>query len=68
MTSEIIIQCSEAIAAKSWNIAFAESASGGELSAEFSLTPLLGKILRGAVLSGMKFLLKSRYFWSRMNL
>ncbi|MBE8726354.1 CinA family protein [Flavobacterium hungaricum] len=49
MTSEIIIQCSEAIAAKGWNIAFAESASGGKLSAEFSLTPLSGKILRGGI-------------------
>ncbi|MGE6355972.1 CinA family protein [Flavobacterium sp. NPDC079362] len=49
MTSEIIIQCSEAIAAKGWNIAFAESASAGKLSAEFSLTPLSGKILRGGI-------------------
>ena len=49
MTSEIIIQCSEAIAAKGWNIAFAESASAGKLSTEFSLTPLSGKILRGGI-------------------
>ena len=49
MTSEIIIQCSEALAAKGWNIAFAESASAGRLSAEFSLTPLSGKILRGGI-------------------
>jgi len=49
MPSEIIIQCSEAIAAKGWNIAFAESASGGKLSAAFSLTPLSGKILRGGI-------------------
>ncbi len=49
MTSEIIIQCSGVIAATGWNIAFAESASGGKLSAEFSLTPLSGKILRGGI-------------------
>lgn len=49
MTSEIIIQCSEAIAAKGFNIAFAESASAGKLSAEFSLTPQSGKILRGGI-------------------
>jgi nicotinamide-nucleotide amidase len=49
MPSEIIIQCSEAIAAKGWNIAFAESASAGKLSAEFSLTPLSGKVLRGGI-------------------
>ena len=49
MTSEIIIKCSEAIASKGWNIAFAESASAGKLSAEFSLTPLSGKILRGGI-------------------
>ena len=49
MTSEIIIKCSEAIAAKGWNIAFAESASAGKLSFEFAMTPLSGKILRGGI-------------------
>lgn len=49
MTSEIIIHCSEIIASKGWNIAFAESASAGKLSAEFSLTPFSGKILRGGI-------------------
>lgn len=49
MTSEIIIKCSEAIAAKGWNIAFAESASAGKLSFEFSLSPVSGQILRGGI-------------------
>ncbi|CAC9976133.1 CinA family protein [Flavobacterium panici] len=49
MTSEIIIKCSEAIAAKGWKIAFAESASAGKLSFEFSLSPVSGQILRGGI-------------------
>lgn len=49
MPSEILIQCSEAIADRGWNIAFSESASAGKLSTEFSLTPLAGKILRGGI-------------------
>jgi nicotinamide-nucleotide amidase len=49
MPSEIIINCSKAIADRGWNIAFAESASAGRLSAEFSLTEDSGKILRGGI-------------------
>ncbi|TDW46662.1 nicotinamide-nucleotide amidase [Flavobacterium sp. 270] len=49
MSSQTIIKCSEAIAAKGWRIAFVESASAGKLSADFSLTPLSGKILRGGI-------------------
>lgn len=49
MTSEIIQKCSQAIADKGWNIAFAESASAGKLSFEFSMTPLSGRILRGGI-------------------
>ncbi|TCN57648.1 CinA family protein [Flavobacterium circumlabens] len=49
MSSEIIIRCSEIVADKGWNIAFAESASAGKLCAEFSLTPFSGKILRGGI-------------------
>lgn len=49
MSSEIITRCSKAIADKGWNIAFAESASAGKLSTEFSLTPYSGKILRGGI-------------------
>lgn len=49
MTSEIITQCSKAIAEKGWKIAFAESASAGRLSAEFAMTPYSGDILRGGI-------------------
>ncbi|TPG33977.1 CinA family protein [Flavobacterium pectinovorum] len=49
MPSEIITECSRIIAEKGWNIAFAESASAGRLSAEFSLTPYSGQILRGGI-------------------
>ncbi|MDR6764411.1 nicotinamide-nucleotide amidase [Flavobacterium sp. 2755] len=49
MPSEIIINCSKVIADHGWNIAFAESASAGRLSAEFSLTEHSGKILRGGI-------------------
>ncbi|PIF34458.1 competence/damage-inducible protein cinA [Flavobacterium sp. 9] len=49
MSSEIITNCSQAIADKGWKIAFAESASAGKLSTEFSLTPYSGKILRGGI-------------------
>lgn len=44
MSSEIITHCGKAIADKGWEIAFAETASAGKLSTEFSLTPHLGKI------------------------
>ena len=49
MPSEIIKQCSKAIADKGWNMAFAESASAGKLCADFSLTPYSGAILRGGI-------------------
>ncbi|KUJ59897.1 damage-inducible protein CinA [Flavobacteriaceae bacterium CRH] len=49
MPSEIIIKCSKAIAALNWNIAFAESATAGRMSAEFSMTKESGKILRGGI-------------------
>src|SRR6188768_1886027 len=49
MPSEIVSKCSKAIAAKEWNIAFAESASAGRMSAEFSMTNDSGKILRGGI-------------------
>lgn len=49
MSSEIITNCSKAIADKGWNIAFAESASAGKLCTEFSLTPYSGKVLRGGI-------------------
>jgi nicotinamide-nucleotide amidase len=49
MPSEIVNKCSKAIAEKGWNIAFAESASAGRMSAEFSMTEFSGKILRGGI-------------------
>ncbi|WP_394773086.1 CinA family protein [Flavobacterium sp.] len=49
MPSEIIKECSKIIAEKGLNIAFAESASAGRLSAEFSLTQNSGDILRGGI-------------------
>jgi len=49
MPSEIVIRCSKAIAEKKLNIAFAESATAGRMSAEFSMTEDSGKILRGGI-------------------
>lgn len=49
MPSEIVIKCSKAIAAKGWNIAFAESATAGRMSAEYAMTENSGQILRGGI-------------------
>lgn len=49
MPSKIVIECSKTIAAKGCNIAFAESATAGRMSAEFSMTNESGKILRGGI-------------------
>lgn len=49
MPSEIVIKCSKALAEKGWNIAFAESATAGRMSAEFSMTVDSGKVLRGGI-------------------
>ena len=49
MPSEIVIKCSNAIAAKGWNIAFAESATAGRMAAEFAMTEKSGAILRGGI-------------------
>lgn len=49
MPSETIIKCSKLIAAKGWKIAFAESATAGRMSAEFSMTKESGQILRGGI-------------------
>lgn len=49
MPSEIVSKCSKAIAAKGWNIAFAESATAGRMSAEFAMTEYSGAILRGGI-------------------
>lgn len=49
MPSEHVIKCSKVLAAKEWNIAFAESATAGRMSAEFSMTEDSGKVLRGGI-------------------
>ncbi|HSD06661.1 CinA family protein [Flavobacterium sp.] len=49
MPSEIIKKCAKTLAEKKWNIAFAESATAGRMSAEFSLTEQSGQILRGGL-------------------
>jgi nicotinamide-nucleotide amidase len=49
MPSEIVSKCSKVIAAKGWNIAFAESATAGRMSAEFAMTKHSGEILRGGI-------------------
>lgn len=49
MPSDIVMKCSKAIASKGWNIAFAESATAGRMSAEFAMTTHSGEILRGGI-------------------
>ncbi|MCF0040167.1 CinA family protein [Dyadobacter fanqingshengii] len=49
MPSQIIKDCSSALAAKRLTVAFVESASAGRLSAEFSLCPESGKVLKGGL-------------------
>lgn len=44
-----IMEASSAIAEKGWKIAFAESATAGRLTSEFSRTPHSGKILLGGI-------------------
>jgi len=49
MPSKYVIDCSNAIASRKWNIAFTESATAGRMCAEFALTKVSGKILRGGI-------------------
>jgi nicotinamide-nucleotide amidase len=49
MPSEIVLQCSKAVADQGLNIAFTESATAGRMCSEFSLTPTSGDILRGGI-------------------
>lgn len=49
MPIQKILKCSRAIADKEWKIAFAESATAGRLTAEFSLSPDSGTILLGGI-------------------
>ena len=49
MPIQEVMDCSKAIAAKGWKIAFAESATAGRLASEFSLSADSGNILLGGI-------------------
>lgn len=49
MPSTIVIQCSRALADRQLTVAFVESATAGRLSAEFSMCPDSGTILKGGL-------------------
>jgi|SRR5690606_12389816 nicotinamide-nucleotide amidase len=49
MPSEIVKECSKVLAEKGWNMAFAESATAGRMSAEFAMTDESGKVLCGGI-------------------
>ena len=49
MPIEIVVESSKLIAEQNLTIAFAESATAGNLSYQFSLTPDSGKILKGGL-------------------
>ncbi|MCW4467658.1 CinA family protein [Flavobacterium sp. MFBS3-15] len=49
MPSKLVSDCSKAIAAKGYSIAFIESATAGRMCSEFSLTPKSGEILLGGI-------------------
>jgi nicotinamide-nucleotide amidase len=49
MANELVLESSRLLAAKKLTLAFAESATAGRLSYEFSLTPASGDILKGGL-------------------
>ncbi|WP_353720453.1 CinA family protein [Dyadobacter sp. 676] len=49
MPSPIVLQCSKALADRQLTVAFVESATAGRLSAEFSMCPESGSILKGGL-------------------
>ncbi|MFD0764306.1 CinA family protein [Mucilaginibacter lutimaris] len=49
MPSKSVLTCAELLMDKKLYIAFAESATGGRLSAEFSLVPHCGQTLKGGI-------------------
>ena len=51
MPSKKVLECYQLLAAKKYTIAFAESASGGRMCSEFSLSPESGTILIGGIVS-----------------
>ncbi|KAA0992911.1 CinA family protein [Dyadobacter aurulentus] len=56
MPSEIVKECSKALAERGLCIAFAESATAGRLSAEFSLCSESGTVLKGGLVCYDAFL------------
>ena len=51
MPSPEVIRCGQLLVDKGVTIAFAESATGGRLCAEFTLAPDAGKFLKGSVVT-----------------
>lgn len=49
MPSDLVLNCSKAIAAKGYTVAFIESATAGRMCCEFALTPNSGDILHGGI-------------------
>ncbi|MCE7063777.1 CinA family protein [Dyadobacter sp. CY326] len=49
MPSQIVLDCSKALADRKMTVAFAESATSGRLAAEFSLCPDSGQVLKGGL-------------------
>ncbi|TLV03270.1 CinA family protein [Dyadobacter luticola] len=49
MLSQIVLDCSKALAEQGLTVAFAESATAGRLAAEFSLCPESGSVLKGSL-------------------
>ncbi|MCE7060060.1 CinA family protein [Dyadobacter sp. CY343] len=49
MPSQIVNECSKALAERGLSIAFAESATAGRLASEFSLCEESGKVLKGGL-------------------
>lgn len=56
MPSQIVKECSKALADRSLSIAFAESATAGRMSAEFSLCSESGTVLKGGLVCYDAFL------------
>lgn len=49
MPSQLVLECSSALAAQGLTVAFVESATAGRLTAEFALCPESGKVLKGGL-------------------
>lgn len=49
MPLQKVLACSEILVSRQLTIAFAESATAGRITAEFSLSPQSGKVLKGGI-------------------